>query len=151
MKFFKRKYVFAIFYTVLLTMFTTYIAMDTFALKKEYKKIENNSLNEQILEDNNNKIITENSYKDENISIKINEYREYDTTIYVADIKVNDIKYLKTALANNTYGKNITEKTSTMSTNNNAILAINGDFYGAQEKGFVLKNGVVYRETSSSS
>ena len=57
---------------------------------------------------------TENSYSDENISITIKEYREYDTTIYVADITVNSSEYLKTALANNSYGKNVTEKTSEM-------------------------------------
>ena len=151
MNFLKKKYVFAIFYTVFLSGVTIYILMDTFVLKKEYIKIENDSVEEEILtEDNESKIITENSYKDENISIMINEYREYDTTIYVADIKVKDIKYLKTALANDTYGKNVTQKTSEIANENNAVLAINGDFYGAQEKGFVLKNGIIYRDTASS-
>ena len=30
----------------------------------------------------------------------------------------------------------------------NAILAINGDYYGTQESGYVLKQGVVYRSSS---
>lgn len=55
---------------------------------------------------------------------------------------------MKTAFANNSYGKNITAKTSTIAEDNNAILAINGDYYGVQEKGYVLKNGVIYRDTS---
>ena len=43
------------------------------------------------------------------------------------------------------YGKNVTEKTSAIAIANNAVLAINGDYYGAQESGYVLRNGVIYR------
>ena len=32
----------------------------------------------------------------------------------------------------------------------NAILAINGDYYGAQERGYVIRNGVLYRSTAKS-
>jgi exopolysaccharide biosynthesis protein len=35
-----------------------------------------------------------------------------------------------------------------MAESNNAVLAINGDYYGAQEKGYVLRNGVLYRNTA---
>ena len=55
----------------------------------------------------------------------------------------------KTAFAENSYGKNITEKTSSIAENANAILAINGDFYGAQEDGYVIRNGVLYRDTAA--
>ena len=75
-------------------------------------------------------------------------YRQYNTDIYVTDIILKSSLYLKTAFANNTYGKNITDKTSSIANNSNAILAINGDFYGVQEKGYVLKNGVIYRNTA---
>lgn len=34
--------------------------------------------------------------------------------------------------------------------NVNAILAINGDYYGAQERGYVIRNGVLYRSTAKS-
>lgn len=54
---------------------------------------------------------------------------------------------MKTALAKNSYGRNVTEKTSEIAFKNNAILAINGDYYGVQEKGYVLKNGIIYRNT----
>jgi exopolysaccharide biosynthesis protein len=53
---------------------------------------------------------------------------------------------LKTALAQNTYGTNITAKTSETATANNAILAINGDYYGANSTGYVIKNGILYRD-----
>ncbi len=93
--------------------------------------------------------ITENSYSDDNISITITEYRENDTTIYVADIEVSSPEYLKTALAQSSYGKNVTEKTSEIADDVNAILAINGDYYGAQESGYVIREGVLYRSTAA--
>ncbi len=94
-------------------------------------------------------VISESSYSDQNISITITEDRINETSVYVADVYVSSAEYLKTAFAQNSYGKNITEKTSEMAENNNAVLAINGDFYGTQTKGYVLRNGVLYRETAS--
>jgi exopolysaccharide biosynthesis protein len=89
------------------------------------------------------------TYEDDNIKITIKTLRENDTNIYVADVTISNIDYLKTAFANNTYGRNIKETTSSMAENNNAILAINGDYYGFRNYGFVLRNGVVYRSTSN--
>ena len=88
------------------------------------------------------------SYSDSNVSITVKEYREYDSAIYVADITVSDVSYLKTALASNTYGRNITETTSNIASENNAILAINGDYYGARQSGYVIRNGSLYRNSS---
>ena len=90
-------------------------------------------------------IITENSYKDNNISINIIEYFAYNTKIYVADVRISSPEYLKTAFAKDQYGRNITQKTSTMAENNGAILAVNGDYYGARENGYVIRNSVLYR------
>lgn len=95
-------------------------------------------------------ILTANSYTDDNISITITEYREHDTTIYSADVRLSSAEYLRTALAKGAYGKNVTDKTSVIAKENSAILAINGDYYGAQEKGYVLRNGILYRGTASS-
>lgn len=94
-------------------------------------------------------VITDNSYSDQNISITITEYREYDTNIYMAEVKISSAKYLQTAFAKSAYGRNITEKTSEMAENNNAIFAVNGDYYGARETGLVVRDGVVYRSTTS--
>lgn len=44
-------------------------------------------------------------YSDSKTSITLKQYREYDSNIYVADVTVSDASDLKTALANNTYGK----------------------------------------------
>lgn len=100
---------------------------------------------------NTDPIVTDSSYQDKNISISITQYRESDTTIYVADVVVSDASYLKAAFAQSTYGRNITEKTSVIAKERNAILAINGDYYGARNSGYVIRNGVLYRSTSSDS
>lgn len=87
-------------------------------------------------------------YSDSNTSITLKQYRVYDSNIYVADVTVSDASALKTALANNTYGRNITDTTSNMAEDNNAVLAINGDYYGARQSGYVIRNGNLYRNTS---
>ena len=85
-------------------------------------------------------------YQDDNIKITYTQYTTNDTTIHVADVQLSSAEYLKTAFANDTYGKNVTQTTSDIAAANKAILAINGDYYGVQEKGYVIRNGVLYRE-----
>ena len=87
------------------------------------------------------------SWQDENITVTVTEYVYNDTAVYAADIQLSSAQYLKTAFAENKFGKNITAATSVISSAHNGILAINGDFYGAQERGYVIRNGIVYRET----
>lgn len=128
-------------YGVLLTGFTVYLFMDTFFISKVYRVAEETEEQDIVLENNQE----EASYEDGNISITLTEYREEDTSIYVADIVLSSPEYLKTAFAQNSYGKNVTEKTSEIAEGVNAILAINGDYYGTQEKGYVLRNGTLYR------
>lgn len=90
-------------------------------------------------------IITENSYLDEQISIVISTIRQFGSNFHVADVKIDDPFLLKTAFAHDTFGLNITEKTSEQAKRVGAILAINGDYYGANEKGYVIRNGTIYR------
>lgn len=135
-------------YGVLLTGFTVYLLMDTFFISKVYRVAEETEEQNIVLENNQEETIvktSETSYEDGEISITLTEYREEDTSIYVADIVLSSPEYLKTAFAQNSYGKNVTEKTSEIAEGVNAILAINGDYYGAQEKGYVLRNGTLYR------
>ena len=91
------------------------------------------------------------TYEDENAKITLTQYEASDTTIYVADVQLTSAEYLKTAFAEDTYGKNVTEKTSEIAADHNAILAVNGDYYGARESGYVIRNGIVYRNTKGSS
>ena len=90
---------------------------------------------------------TDTSYSDDNIQVTLTEKTVENTQVYIADITVSSADYLKTAFAQNTYGTNVTAKTSVTAANNNAILAVNGDYYGANSPGYVIRNGVVYRDT----
>lgn len=91
-------------------------------------------------------VITESSYADERISITIETVRTEETTYYVADIRLAEAGLLKTALAGDTYGRNIKDTTSAMAQAHDAIFAVNGDYYGFRDTGYVLRNGVLYRE-----
>ena len=93
---------------------------------------------------------TADSYSDDNLSIKLSEYTVSGTVIHVAEVKADSAAYLKTAFAQGSYGKNVTATTSDIAESVNAILAINGDYYGAQEKGYVIRNGKLYRSTAVS-
>lgn len=94
--------------------------------------------------------VTDTSYTDSNIAISITTGTTSNTTYYVADVQVSSVEYLKTALAQGTYGRNIKQTTSSMAEENGAILAINGDYYGFRDDGYVIRNGVLYRDTPSS-
>ncbi len=89
------------------------------------------------------------SYDQDGKTITLTQYRENGTTIYVADVVLSTAQSLQTAFAEDTFGRNVTQTTSAIAQAHNAILAINGDCYGAQETGYVIRNGVVYRDTAS--
>ena len=136
---------FELIFGLMIIVFTGYILLDTFVIGESYVTVNTLTSN---MESNNKKISTDTKYEDDYMSITLNEYDEEDTKIYVADVEVKDSSLLKTAFAQSSYGKNLTEKTSTIAKRVNAILAINGDYYGVQEKGYVLRNGVIYRNKS---
>ncbi len=158
-------------FALALAGFTVYMALDTFVLTRVYTLVEEQDSQQEAQAEteteNEDKTEAEAgtedeaesetetdsalSYDDGNISITITEYREYDTSIYVADVQLSSAAYLQTAFAQSAYGKNVTAVTSQIAADNNAILAINGDYYGSQESGYVLRNGVLYRDTAASS
>lgn len=85
--------------------------------------------------------------QNDEVQITLTEYEAYSTRIYVADVVLSSAQSLKTAFAEDTFGRNITAKTSEIAAAHNAVLAINGDYYGSQERGYVIRNGIVYRDT----
>lgn len=82
-------------------------------------------------------------YSDPDIYIDITTNRDAEdtTTYYVADIRINNLGYFRAALAHDTFGQNVTERTSDMCNRKKGILAIDGDTYGSQEGGYVVRNG----------
>lgn len=158
-KFLSKPYRWATIYSTILTVAFTFTLLDTFVLPKSISNASTRSIASSGSSSTENStkpvpksetVVTDRSYEDENIKITIETVRKYDSNIYVADIQVSDVSYLKTALANNAYGRNITATTSDIAEDNNAIFAINGDYYGFRDGGYVIRNGVAYRETARS-
>ena len=83
------------------------------------------------------------------MKIELAQYFVKNTMAYAARIVYGEGGALKTAFSRDTYGKNIKEATSEIAKDHHAILAINGDFYGARNKGYVIREGVLYRGTGS--
>ena len=93
-------------------------------------------------------VSTATAYEDDTKSISIETYERNNTQIHVATVKIKGNASIKTALANETYGRNVVAKTSTTAKSVNAVLAINGDYYGARDAGYVVRNGQLLRSES---
>ncbi|KJU98046.1 phosphodiester glycosidase family protein [Streptococcus gordonii] len=147
MKLLKKSYVYASLFGLLLTASFGYSMLKTFVLSESITTVKANTTSSSASTTATNVSTSDTSYSDDNISITLTEKTVSNTQVYIADITVSSAEYLKTALAQNTYGTNVTAKTSVTAANNNAILAVNGDYYGANSTGYVIRNGVVYRDT----
>lgn len=91
------------------------------------------------------------NYTRDDLQIKIQQVESGSgnnkITYYVADVQIKDTKNLLSAFAKDKFGRNIVETTSSMASNNDAVFAINGDYYGFRENGILIRNGVIYRDT----
>ncbi len=94
-------------------------------------------------------VITDSSYTSDSVSIEITQQTVENTQVYIADIQVKDPSVLMAGLADGSFGQNISEKTSVIAQQAGAILAINGDYYGFRSSGYVMRNGILYRENSA--
>lgn len=131
----KRK-CFGILYTLALTGFTAWLALDTFVISHVYGE------SQPVSE------ISPSAA--ENTQIDLISYRVQGTTVYVADVQLADPDAMAAVLAQDAYGRNVTETPSSMAERTGALLAVNGDYYGAREKGYVIRNGVLYRSRANS-
>ena len=150
MKFLKKRYAYASVFALLLTGSFSYSMLKTFVLAETISTVATTSTSTNTATASQaakTATVTDSSYKDDNISINLSETTVNNTQVYVADITVTSSDYLKTAFAQNAFGTNVTAKTSETAADNNAILAVNGDYYGANSTGYVIRNGVVYRDT----
>lgn len=94
--------------------------------------------------------VTATTYDSDDASISISTVvtgsGDDQVTYYVADVVLSDATVLRSAFADNQFGTNITQTTSEMAEDNDAVFAINGDYYGFRDTGIVIRNGVVYRD-----
>ncbi|HOP66014.1 MAG TPA: phosphodiester glycosidase family protein, partial [Bacilli bacterium] len=65
---------------------------------------------------------------------------------YVVDIHLKDINCLQSVFAEDKFGIGYKETVLSMAERSNAILAINGDYYGLSKYSVVIRNGIVYRD-----
>ena len=158
--FFQKPFVVALVYGTLLVLFTAYVLLDAFVIPRAgvpavadtaaLASAVTQSSSAQQGTSASEATVTDTSYDDGSIQISIETLRLDDTTYYVADIQLASADSLKTAFAQATYGRNIKATTSEIAAENNAIFAINGDFYGFRDTGYVIRGGQLYRDTASS-
>jgi exopolysaccharide biosynthesis protein len=86
------------------------------------------------------------SYQSDSLRIAVNKVQENGITYFAADVWIKDISLFQTAFAGGQYGKGQRDVPLDMAEENNAILAVTGDYYGARSSGVVIRNGELYRE-----
>ena len=141
----KARFIWAVAFSIILTGYTTFALLDTFVIPKESVSVASTETNNVALAN-----VTENTYTSENVKITISEKTIEDTKVYIADVIISDPSSLMAGLANNTFGRNITQTTSQIAQSQGAVLAINGDYYGFRNSGYVMRNMYLYRDTPSS-
>lgn len=86
------------------------------------------------------------SYQSNSLRVAVRMVQENGVTYYLADVWVKNISYFRTAFAGGEYAQGVRAEPVDMARENNAILAVTGDYYGARSKGIVIRNGALYRD-----
>ncbi|MGN1021025.1 MAG: phosphodiester glycosidase family protein [Aristaeellaceae bacterium] len=89
------------------------------------------------------------SYDDGTLSITIETDVVYDTNVYFAYVTLTDVSQLRTALAAPYPSKTI-RPVNVMAAEQQAVLAINGDFFSYHNKGVVVRSGEILRQQPES-
>ncbi len=93
------------------------------------------------------------TYQRDGVSIVIDKVvrgsGQDQVTYFVADVVLDNATELRNAFAQNMFGTNIIEYTSDIAQDNNAVFAINGDYYGFRQDGIIIRNGVIYRDVAA--
>lgn len=149
----KRPYIWALPFTLCLILYTTFTLLEAFVLPSDVVRAEDQTSVSTSAPDSDNSsaVITDSSYNADGISITITEKTIADTQVYIADIYLDNPSVLLSGLADGSFGRNISDKTSSIAQEVGAILAINGDYYGFRDSGYVMRNGYLYRSTAASS
>lgn len=88
-------------------------------------------------------------YKSDTMTININPIKKMNPNIEMWEvlIKISDGSQIKSAFAGGEFSLKNRETTSFMAMKNNAVLAINGAAYGFNKTSYVIRDGIVYRDT----
>lgn len=132
----------SLLFAALLSGYTAFVLLDTFVIPRVYTEVPDPSAQP---------VPAASGDGSAQPSVTVTRLNAYDSDIYVADIVLPDPSLLRTALANGEYGRNITAPTSQMAQSCQALIAINGDYYGSRNSGYVIRDGVLYRSRSAGS
>ena len=88
---------------------------------------------------------TDTVYQSANIRLEITPYQYAGVNFYVADFYLRDISSYQTGFAKDTFSRGVYEAVGDTMARMNAILAVNGDYYGGRGDGIVARNGTLYR------
>jgi len=88
-------------------------------------------------------VADENSYKSDEVEITIEQVKKDGLAYYVADVKINDMSLIKTGIFGNLKGSVKRKTAGELAKKNNAIFAINTDFYTYKDRGLIIRNGTV--------
>lgn len=88
---------------------------------------------------------TENGYEDETLSVTMERVWVGDAQFNVARVKIADPSQLRIGLAA-PFGTKKTNRVSTIARDNNAVVAIGGDYFANEEGGYVVRMGEAYRK-----
>ena len=93
---------------------------------------------------------TETAYSDSTISVTVEEGVADKCKYWAADVRIQDPSQLRTMAAskNGAFDSTGSLTVGTLAKRLNAVLALNGDYYGSSERrgrGFILRQGTLYR------
>lgn len=146
----KLRRILAIAYITILLGGSGLVILDSLVISRSYLSFSNETTSSSSNSSNKASVSTSTAYEDDYKKITIKTYERNATKIYVAFVTLKKNSSIKSALAGETYGKNVTDTTSNIASSVNAVLAINGDFYGARNAGYVIRNGQLLRSESQS-
>ena len=88
-------------------------------------------------------------YRDENVSLTLTTHEEDGVTYYVADFYLRHVTTLRTAMAAEEFTTGVADSVLNMAEENDALLAVSGDYFGIRQRGIVIRNGEIYRKTKA--
>lgn len=87
-------------------------------------------------------------YTDSSLSVRLVQERRWDNNFYVAYVRIQHPSQLRTGLA--TALGSSRHKSSEIAAHHRAVVAINGDFFTDRNKGLVIRQGEILRDTADS-
>lgn len=85
------------------------------------------------------------SYKDPSVEVNIEAGRSFSTDYWVAHIKIAHPSQLRTAAAA-TFSSDRTVSGKVLARRMQAVLAVNGDYFSYTNNGYLIRQGILYRE-----